>query len=311
MDNTARRPTEEEIDEAERESFPASDPHALQVDARAPGGGDVAPPGDAFRHDKAAARSTKRGCLSIGSPRFWMLVVVLGIATTIGLAWAIALQPTMLAARTASPLPRLGLYHGRDVLWVERGDRVGAIALVAESTRFLHVHSDARPVPIDEIAPPWSRTALLDWATPDVPALSARAIIATGWPTPCLWPSFDREPNEGFGWFRALDGLKIADAPAHPHPLSRVFPFDRVLPMRIARGAFIVDVSFWSVTWGIVLLVPPSLHRSLRGMLRRRRCRCVGTTGAEATRPHSVRSADLGAAAPVDREASNGKRVGV
>ena len=258
MDTERRRPTEAEIDEAELESFPASDPHALHVEASAP---DRASTTASSAEDECRvheiARSTKRGCLSIGSVRFWLLTILLGGATTVAFAWVIAFWPirtgggTGLSVRIADT-GRTG--RGWRLL-VRRHNSFGLVAVAA----YFGDDLESGPFPqslFQEIVPTWSQGELLNWANTHPQPWAVRTILITGWPAPSLWASVDRRTVRGDLW---------------PPDMASISSREPILPLRIEFGGFTISTLFWTAVWAVLLLGPVTMRRAWR----RSRGRCV------------------------------------
>lgn len=161
-------------------------------------------------------------------------------------------------------------------LWysVSRSDTLGCSALAAALTEFEFVAPPGQSAESGAIVPSWARRELLEWTEFTAPALpmgAARGLIATGWPSPAMWMSFDQQPGAGYWWFKARNGIVLVAAPASPD-FSPLSPRERTLPTRIVPCGFLICVGFWSAIW----LIPLYMLRAVRTNLRKRAGRCIG-----------------------------------
>lgn len=201
--------------------------------------------------------------------RTLIVLVLLGVASTVLVAWALAWDPG------ESRLPmRIALPPETPAISVSRRDAMGGVSLVAITVS--GGGGAAAPeqiVGLDALAPSWTRRELLEWTRGEAgPAEgSARAMVLTGWPALSMWSSFDLEPSSGYWWYKARNGILVAPAPATPDYFALLSPRERVLPTRVAAPGFAVCTTFWGAVWGAVLLGPPAIKRAMR----KRRGKCL------------------------------------
>jgi len=160
-------------------------------------------------------------------------------------------------------------------LWcsVSRSDTLGRSALAAALTEFEFVAPPGQSAEPGAIVPSWAKRELLEWTESTAPALpmsAARGLIATGWPAPAMWMSFDQQPGAGYWWFKARNGIVLAAAPA-TSDFSALSPRERTVPTRIVLWGFLICVAFWSAVW----IIPLRLLRATRTHFRKRAGRCI------------------------------------
>lgn len=208
----------------------------------------------------------------------WVLrlftVVALGAATTVGVAWVYAQQSfdSPLPTRQTSEVAESS--HGRAdvrVLWYEKPGLVG----VELSSCSLTPRSP--PLPEEKTAwPSWCRVALLSppWKPGESPI--SRSALASGWPKPALWSSFDQQAVAGWLALRARDGIPVAPVP--PSFVSTPWERrDRVLPVRLVWTGFAYDTAIYAGAWGtlgMILAAGWAAIRAARSRLRRVRDCC-------------------------------------
>lgn len=208
--------------------------------------------------------------------RLAAICLILGASTTILVSWLLvfdlqrAMRPMRFARATAD--------INRPDLSIARRDAFGTFSIAAARPFYEPSMPAGQTVPLDEIVPPWARHELFDcWLDPTQsppPEGGARAILATGWPAPSMWASFDQQPSPNYWWFKSRNGIVIAPAPAFPDHFTLLAPRERVLPLRIVWPGFILSAMFWSACWTVVLLLPLWIRRTLRK--RRGRCLACG-----------------------------------
>lgn len=199
-----------------------------------------------------------------------LIPLVLGILTTLGVAWALTLDihggRALMRLATAAQTP-----GGPQTVF--RREAFGTLALSAAVSWYVPSGTPEQWGPVEDVAPGWARPELLAWSPPGTGA--ARAIIATGWPMLSMWSSYDEQPSAGYWWFKARNGLVIGHAAAMPNYSELLSPRERVLPTRLVWHGFAVSTVFWSLLWSALLFGPGVALRRLRARRRARRNLCT------------------------------------
>ncbi|GEM_PF-5640897 len=202
--------------------------------------------------------------------KFCAAVLVLGVLTTIALAWALIFD----VHRATNPM-RFAYTESKSnamSMNVARRDSLGAFSLSAAIPVNGAFSPPAQTFALDAVLPGWAKPELLDWPRdPPTSPRAARAILVTGWPWPCMWSSYDQQPSNNYWWFKARNGIVIGQHPTSPIPNAVLSPSERSLPLRVVWFTFAGDTCFWAALWGAILFTPVAI----RHILRRRRGQCL------------------------------------
>lgn len=217
--------------------------------------------------------------------RGWIAVgVVLGVATTVGVAWSLALWVDVAAESQYAERHRtLSAADGFEIVAVIRQSMPGAefvlsVVSVSADTRLLLRTAaglgmaEGRQVETDpgDLVPRWARKAMVPalWggAAPGPDRAAWGAAEARGWPWPALWCSF----RDVAGGVRASGAVELPGRIVHK---GREFaaPYPAALPLRpvwpgLAADAAVYGAAWWAVLW---------LVRAARGRVRRARGACA------------------------------------
>lgn len=205
--------------------------------------------------------------------RFLVILIVLGVVTNIAIAWVLSLD--LVPGDRPMRFARAGYASDGNAVSLTRRDLFGAVAFAAAAVpEGSFTIPEDQEVPLEEAVPGWAMEELLGWIDDDPLPLQwaeARAILATGWPLPCMYSTYDQQPSNGYWWFKARDGIKVAPAPANPNHFAPLSPRERVLPMRFVWFPAVVCSMFWALIWAMLLLGPGASRR----FARKRRGKCV------------------------------------
>lgn len=202
--------------------------------------------------------------------------VALGVVSALTIAILFAVHPGLVGG--ARPLPldgRIRVHESVDAkfLLVARDDRFAVSAWSVHTLMGREGASgDARDDRALDSIPDWLDAPLLaPFRQAPAGAYVSTAVLITGWPFPCLWSSFELQPSSGYWWFKAMDGIKVRDAPAAPMNLDPLPLAERAIPLRVRWAPFIASATFWTLAWSLPLIVPRMVVR----VRRRRHGRCL------------------------------------
>jgi hypothetical protein len=210
------------------------------------------------------------------------LCVVLGVLSTVGIAWFHAATQDMFGEDRLLRLRRpQGVTDGPDMIWIRQATHHASIGWTVSyelgiARTFEPVDSEGQALTV----PSWGRHIVYPWESepdrwpafvpPGVPyAIQAVNLRAYGWPSPALYcmqvvkdtgaPPFAWTSEGGLliPWMRSPDYIQA------PPPL--------LLPLRVIARGVAIDVACHSVGWMAIVLAVPFI----RAERRRRRGLCV------------------------------------
>lgn len=210
-----------------------------------------------------------------------MLCAVLGLLTTVGLAWMLAVMPMHDRGRATyfrrgsgreyeewvNPMGQadcleVQVYHdaGR---WMVTSWAYGPEFQPLLGTPAFVLCDDVAVAP-RALVPWWGNRAALPWLNgsnwPSGSNSDARHIEASGWPLPAL----SAEPRWSTpGQLTIRSGISLGSE----RPVNRFFVFQRsqrVLPLMPVWHGLVLDTTLWSVAWFALLFMPGSVRRAWR-----------------------------------------------
>lgn len=213
--------------------------------------------------------------------RLLLLCIVLGLLTTIVVAWACAVfVPVDAFPRTNAARARVpGAGEGRGYLTLSRSDAPGSAFF------------DAYVAPIDQepsagewgekggagpaaIIAPGLHAAVLPWEAGSAPwpgedDNDVRAVDARGFPMLALWSEYEITTDSSFKVVAVPRGaIVIPGRPVRKGSWAK--PYPTTLPLRPLWKGVAVNTTIYGAVWGLLLVVPASI----RGARRRRAGRC-------------------------------------
>lgn len=190
------------------------------------------------------------------------LPLILGVVTTVGVAWEFAYKDT---GRTfGEPWVRGERNHEGGVWLVRIGDRVGATQVQSHWVPGISFNQSPHPAP-DTVLPQWCSRAAIE-------SLDARTGLAQhtdyftvcGWPANALWlhAQWNGVAWDIYGGFRV--GM-VLSGEMTPIGATRALPVTPVWP------GFLINTLFYAALWFGVFFIIGTVKRGLR----RRRGACV------------------------------------
>lgn len=203
-----------------------------------------------------------------------LLALLLGTITTVAVAWSLAGRAEPGSPRTLN-IPRYAPIRpeaGMNSCLVARQDAFGRMVLLASRIpRSMSNPTDEQMTSLDAAVPRWARPWLVESGTAHAAHSAARGLLVTGWPIPCMRVRFEEQPSADYWWFKAIDGIRIREAPGRPDFSGPMSNREGALPTRIVPLPFIACALMWSALWSVPLFGPRIICRAAR---RRRGC-CV------------------------------------
>ncbi len=196
---------------------------------------------------------------------------MLGLATTIGVSWTLALVRLRSTKPVVIALQADG--HGR-TLAATRAAYVGRLAVQVNAANTFSDISPEQMAPFDRVCPAWIRAELAPWLADPQSVSHSRAMLATGWPMLATYTTFEQQPSVGYWWNKARDGVVVRAAPAAPDFLDLLSPRERVLATRILPLGLAVDTGVYAGAWWVLIFGPGAIRRWIRR--RGKRCEACG-----------------------------------
>jgi len=207
-----------------------------------------------------------------------VVAVVLGLCTTVAVAW------TLGARRVYGPGYRIE--HGRRLRSPAAGEGEGEVFLALHAGRGWRLietvaRRTSRPLLDPSEVPPevridsWAAHAALPWGRDQTPWPQAdqgdrRVVRGTGWPLIALWHQYRWRPDPSGspptlnrGEFLSPGGIRLEPSTGTPGAWPVTYP--RALPLRPAFPGFLENTAVFSAAWGFLIYGPGTLRRSLRG----------------------------------------------
>lgn len=218
-------------------------------------------------------------------------LLALGAATTVGVAWTLAVTLDMDGSRAGFGGPVKGSMsararnsaagEGSGWLTVERFSRRGAVFFETYVQPGTGEGSSppnevALHAPVEKNVPAWAWRRLdpgrgVGWPGPD--ETSSAQLDARGWPFVCLSCSYSMETDATFSVVAVPQGaIRVAGLAARKGRWSGTYP--AALPLRPIWGAFAANTGIYAATWWVLAMLPIAIRG--RARLLRGRCAACG-----------------------------------
>lgn len=240
---------------------------------------------------------------------FVVLSALLGIATTVGLAWRACYANRWLSAayNENPPLPRVvepvpsgvpGLAYADSAILIECsyawGTELWNIALYDRQTLPLHFKSEGTlhiPRWVLRLAAPWK----IDGTPTAGPCTKGSEILARGWPVVTMWSGAYPTSNAAIcngAFFPARFVPRLA--PRDLCILPSAAAHDMPLPLRPIWTPFLASSAIWALGWAGLLWCVVTTPRTVRRLYRRRLGRCTACGYDRKTLPASLPCPECG-----------------
>lgn len=206
-------------------------------------------------------------------PRRIILALILGLLSTIIVAWMLAARSvyggrvtTTHEERQRDPARNEG--SGELRVAIHAGFGITIVEAAARDQMGPVVDGDPQ-----RATPPWARHAAFPWSRGKSPwpapgARDMRMIRGAGWPAVALWHEYRWSRNPALtpygGEFTTPDAIRIEPSPPNATPGAWPFTYPRALPLRPAWPGFLLNSTLFAIAWFSLISIMHTFIRLTR-----------------------------------------------